>query len=70
VELVGWWWNGHWGRLARRDVRIYADGEGGFILERWDGGQGQRWLDLSEPTAKFAADDLMSDSEGWRCMTQ
>jgi len=32
------WWNGHWGRLARRDLVLYEEIHGGWLLEAREGG--------------------------------
>jgi hypothetical protein len=34
---IGHWWNGHWGRLARRDVWLDQRPDGVFEI-RWSGG--------------------------------
>ena len=67
------WWNGKWGRLARRDVLLYEDDETGrWSVEARDGGvEGKsRWWDLArEPDATRLVDDLMADpypGEAWR----
>lgn len=26
MKLVGWWWNGRWGRMARRHIWLHTDG--------------------------------------------
>jgi hypothetical protein len=62
------WWNGHYGRLARRDVVIFIDGDG-WRVEAWEGGPEGRiraWAPPTEEDCLLLADDLMSDSEGWR----
>lgn len=38
------WWNGIWGRLARRDVYLYADGVRWWVEAREGGAEGRsRW---------------------------
>lgn len=42
-KIVRHWWNGNWGRLARRDVYIRTDGST-FELELREGGSdGRAW---------------------------
>jgi hypothetical protein len=64
------WWNGHWGRLARRDLVLYEEIHGGWLLEAREGGvEGDsRWFrPPSEEDALQIADELMSDpSDQWR----
>lgn len=66
-----WWWNGRWGRIARRDIKIYTDG-GRWWLEDGRGGvEGtvRAVNDLDEAAAIHYATTLMEDSDGWQEMT-
>jgi hypothetical protein len=73
-DLVRWWWNGRWGHLARKDVKIYREGDG-YLVEVIEGGAEGRhraWPSLpSEETALELAINLMSGSgsNGWKEMT-
>lgn len=67
------WWNGKWGRLARRDVLLYQDDKTSrWSVEARDGGvEGERrvWELACEPDAMKLIEDLMSDpipGEAWR----
>jgi hypothetical protein len=64
------WWNGHWGRIARRDIVLSEDDKDGhLVVEAREGGvEGQsRWFrPPTEEDALQLADYLMSDEEGWR----
>src|SRR5258706_11638736 len=55
-ELVSHWFNGVWGRLARRDVYIRTDGTG-FELELRAGGAGGRPWRRPFPTLAAAVDE-------------
>ncbi len=62
------WWNGHWGRLARRDVVLYADG-GQWLIEAREGGvEGRsRWLECpDEDGALDLVRELLAGEDGWR----
>lgn len=69
-ERVGWYWNRRWGRLARRDVKIYSDGRSWHVEAVQGGVEGRvrRFDDLDESGAKALADNLMSESDGWQDM--
>jgi hypothetical protein len=65
-----WWWNGRWGRLARRDVKVYRDGDT-FRVEAVQGGvEGpiRQFPDLPESAAVDVAKSLMEESDGWQDM--
>lgn len=71
-----WWWNGRWGRLARRDIKIFPD-EGRYRVEAWTGGgegRVQTFDDLDESNALALAEDLATDSKetlaDWRDMVR
>ncbi len=70
------WWNGRWGRLARRDVWLHHDA-GRWWLEAQSGGQEGGPLWRSQPTtepearAELAAMLTRGDAEGvagWRAL--
>jgi hypothetical protein len=66
------WWNGKWGRAARRDITIY-EGATSWAVEALDGGidGDSRWWDVpDEDTAMLIAYYLMAaDSDEWRDMS-
>src|SRR5262245_13790914 len=68
-ELTAWWWNGRWGKLARRDVKVFRMADGLVDVEAWDGRQEGRcrsWPSLTPEVATELTTDLMSDSDGWQ----
>lgn len=62
------WWNGRFGKLARRDIFIRVDGDMWLVELREGGGEGRsRFLDADdEDGALEVARDLMIGSDGWR----
>jgi hypothetical protein len=62
------WWDGHAGRMARRDIFVYDDGAQWLVEARQGGSEGQsRWLEAAdEEAALLAAHDLMKGETGWR----
>ena len=71
MARVSWFWNGKWGRLARRDVEIHHEPESWAVEARQGGpeGEAKRWRAASETEAKNIADQLMRTDERWREMT-
>lgn len=70
-NLIRWWWNGRWGKLARYDVKVYAEGRQRWRVEAWTGGVEGRvraWdhLDAAQTRELFA--DLTEEGD-WRDMT-
>lgn len=65
------WWNGKWGRLARRDVYLRAEGEGFAVEAREGGPDGDKrlWRPPTEETALLLVKDLLSDQDTWRELT-
>jgi hypothetical protein len=70
-EVVGRWWNGRWGRLARRDVWLRR-------AEAWrvearegdsDSGRTQRWTFDDEATAREFVQKLLAAGDGWKDLT-
>ncbi|GAA1812392.1 hypothetical protein GCM10009682_37090 [Luedemannella flava] len=61
-------WNGSWGRLARRDVLLYEDGGQWLIEVRVGGAEGRsRWIPREDEDA--ALDELralLSGTADWR----
>jgi hypothetical protein len=46
------WWNGTWGRLTRRDIFLYCDGDRWWVEARVGGAEGQsRWLEYDDEDA-------------------
>ena len=70
MERRKFWWNGKWGRLARRDILLYEDG-GVWWLEAREGRvEGRsRWSEFR--TEEAACDVVRTMIEGpdrWRQM--
>lgn len=62
------YWNGSWGRLARRDILVYENG-GQWILEvRVGGADGRsRWFEYDgEEAAQHRLRALLAEDESWR----
>lgn len=62
------WWNGRWGRIARRDVYLRTE-NGTFVVEARAGGadgESRTWTPPSEEHALLLVEDLLSDQDGWR----
>lgn len=62
------WWNGRWGRLARRDILLFEDG-GVWLLEvRTGGAEGSsRWFEFAdEDAAMDAVRALLGADSDWR----
>ena len=64
------YWNGKWGRLARRDILVFEDG-GTWLVEAREGGADgkSRWFEL--PSEDMALDCVrnfitLSKMDGWR----
>jgi hypothetical protein len=70
MARVSWWWNGKWGRLARRDVEIHHEPESWVVEARQGGSEGhsQRWAAATEDEAGKMAEQLMRTDERWRPM--
>lgn len=69
-ERVAWWWNNRWGHLARRDVKIFRDGEIWSVEYVRGGVEGrtQDFEDLDEAQARATARELMASAGDWRDM--
>jgi hypothetical protein len=63
------WWNGKWGRLARRDILLSEDG-GAWWVEIREGGVDDavsRWYELpDEDMALDCVRDMMAGPFEWR----
>jgi hypothetical protein len=70
MARVSWWWNGKWGRLARRDVEIHHEPESWTVEARQGGPEGEasRWTAPTEAEARTIAQQLMQTDERWRSM--
>jgi hypothetical protein len=70
VELVGRWWNGAWGRITRRDVWLYKDGNSWLVRAREgtaDSGRDLSWPPFpTEWSARAWVDRLVAESPGSR----
>jgi len=68
VERRKFWWNGKWGRLARRDVILYKDGGSWWVEAREGGAEGRsHWFDFrDEDAALDCTRTLMAGNERWR----
>jgi len=65
------WWNGRWGRIARCDVYLRAEGDRYAVEAREGGADGttRTWYPPTEKDALLLVDDLLSDQDGWRELT-
>ncbi len=65
------WWNGIWGRLARRDIYLYCDGDRWLIEAREGGAEGRsKWFEYDDQDT--ALDDvriLLVGPGRWRELT-
>jgi hypothetical protein len=68
VEQRKHWWNGKWGRLARRDVFLRIDGDEWHIEQRAGGAEGvSRFYRFdSEEVAYDAVRSLLTGPDEWR----
>ena len=61
MERRKFWWNGKWGRLARRDVLLYEDGGVWWVEGR------SRWFEfVDEDAATDCVRMLVAGTERWR----
>lgn len=62
------WWNGSWGRLARRDVFLRTDADRWFVEARSGGAEGaSRFTEYAtEETAYDAVRHLLAGPGEWR----
>jgi hypothetical protein len=68
MERRKFWWNGKWGRLARRDVLLYEDGGAWWVEAREGGAEGRsRWFEFAdEDAATDCVRMLIAGTERWR----
>lgn len=62
------WWNGTWGRLARRDVYLFEDGGTWWVEARQGGAEGRcrRYEFGDEDTALDCVRGLLTQPGDWR----
>jgi len=70
MERRKFWWNGKWGRLARRDVLLWVDADVWWVEAREGGAEGRsRWLEHpNEDAALDTVRALIAGTERWRDM--
>jgi len=76
-DAVRLWWNGRWGRIAQRRVRLYHEPEAGEKPWRVEAQAGdsesptQSWRFACEPDALDWVDQLLDSDggDGWRPIT-
>lgn len=69
VTVVGKWWNGRWGRLARRDIRLSVRWEVEALSGGADG-RAKRWEFDDEVKARSWVEHLMgTGGDGWKDVT-
>jgi len=72
MELVGKWWNGRWGKLARRDIWLYA--HKGWLVQARNGDSNtpkKEWHfpAAAEAEARAWVDRLIATGgDGWKDM--
>jgi hypothetical protein len=68
VEKRKHYWNGRWGRLARRDILLFEDAGLWRIEDRIGGAEGQsRWSEHDQEDAALdQLRDLLAGAEEWR----
>jgi hypothetical protein len=72
VETVGRWWNGSWGRLARRDIWLSTDGRRWVVRFRHGGDDGREgeFVFAEEAEARRLVERLIEVAPGgWRELT-
>ena len=69
--IIGKWWNGRWGRLARRDVRLIKHTTWQVdALEGGAEGKVKTWTFDTEEAARAMVDRLLATGgDGWRDIT-
>jgi len=62
------WWNGKWGRLARRDVFLRTDGDRWYVEQRAGGAEGiSRFYEYGDEDAAYeAVRGLLVGPDTWR----
>ncbi|RZU75867.1 hypothetical protein EV384_4439 [Micromonospora kangleipakensis] len=73
MEVKGRWWNGNWGRIARRDIWLLSDGHRWRVRGRLggDGGREVAYEFDDEQQARAMVNRMMETSAGaWRDLTE
>ena len=73
MEVRGRWWNGHWGRMARRVIWLMSDGHRWRVRGRLGGDEGREvnYQFDAEAPARAMVDRMMKTSVGnWRDLTE
>ncbi|GAB3330798.1 hypothetical protein RMN56_12780 [Micromonospora halotolerans] len=73
MEVWGRWWNGSWGRMARRDIWLLSDGRLWRVRGRLGGDDGQEvsYDFPDERAARSMVDRMKKTSAGtWRDLTE
>ncbi|MFU8871035.1 hypothetical protein [Micromonospora sp. SL4-19] len=73
MEVLGRYWNGSWGRMARRDVWLLSDRQLWRVRGRIGGDEGQEvsYDFPDEASARSMVDRMMKTSAGaWRDLTE
>jgi len=62
------YWNGRWGRLARHDIMLYADGTQWQVEHRVGGSEGRsRCYEYTDADAALdRVRDLLTGGDGWQ----
>ncbi len=62
------WWNGTWGRLARRDIYLFEDAGSWMVEARHGGAEGRsrRYEFADEQAAMACVDGLLTQPGDWR----
>ena len=70
MELLGRWWNGVWGRLARRDVWLTREARWQVVARQGDSETGRvlQWEFATEAEARRMVERLLAADSGggWR----
>jgi hypothetical protein len=72
MVVVGRWWNGLWGRLARRDIWLASDGRSWLVRFREGGDDGREgeFAFADEAEARRLVQRLMETAPGdWKDLT-
>lgn len=71
VVVVERWWNGHWGRLFRRDIVLRSDGQRWQVWIREGGADAARHSHVeydSEADARVELSRQLADGQQWKRM--
>lgn len=72
MEVRGRWWNGAWGRMARRDIWLMSDDDRWRVRGRVGGDEGREvnYQFDEEASARAMVERMMKTSVGrWRDLT-